>query len=166
LVVCQPSSTSSFYRKSALREEATIVVGEKPICKCTFYHESSSDSVSSTETFVENTIFSIDSGKRKGGDEGANGSWSVMSYGGGRGGSLAGIEKTQEKECSGCVEGCQKKKVYPFLRKELSKPSVSAAGSALSANQKVSNAWATFQKSVAVLEEEVEVSSNLNTRPI
>ena len=33
-------------------------------------------------------------------------------------------------------------------------------------NQKVYNTRATFLESVAVLEEEVEVSSNLNTRPI
>jgi len=153
------------YNINIMEEAATIVEG-KPICKCTFYHESSSDSVSLTETFVENTIFSVDSGKREGGDEGADGSWPEMSYGGGRGRSLAGIEKSQEKECSGSVEGCQKKKVYPFSRKKLSEPVVSAAGSALSAKQKVSNTRDISQKSVVVLEEEMEVSSNLNTRPI
>jgi len=38
-------------------EEVVTYGGEGPVCKCTLNHESSSDSVSSSETFVENTIF-------------------------------------------------------------------------------------------------------------
>jgi len=146
-------------------EEVVTNGGEDPVCKCTLNHESSSDSVSSTETFVENKFFSVDSHNLEGGDEGGNWRRSEKTYGEGMGRSTTGTKKAQEKVCSNCVEGSQKKKVLPFSRKELSKQDLPVDGSALSANQKVSDACALIQKSSADLVELVETSGNLNDRP-
>jgi len=126
-----------------------------PVCKCALNHDSSSNSVSSTKTFVENTFMSIDSSKLDGGDEVGNWRRPEKTDGEGSGGSTAETKKVLEKECSDCVEGCQKKRELSFTRKELSKPDLPADGSALSANQKMTDACASMQKSLANLVEEV-----------
>jgi len=146
-------------------EEVASYGGVDPICKCALNHDSSSDSVSSTETFVENTIMSVDSGNLDDGDEVGNWRRPEKTDGEGSGGSTTETKKAPEKECLECVEGCQKKRDLPFTRKELSKPDLPVDGSSLSANQKMNDACASMQKSLANLVEVVGISSNLNSRP-
>ena len=133
-------------------EEVVSYGGVEPVCKCALNHDSSSDSVSSTETFVENTIFSVDSGNLEGGDEGGNWRRPKKIDRERSGGSTAGTKKAHENECSDCVEGCQKKRDLPV------------DGSTLSANQKISDAYALIKKSLANLVKVVGISSNLNSR--
>jgi len=146
-------------------EEVASYGSSVPVCKCALNHDSSSDSVSSTETFVENTFMSADSGNLDGGDE--EGIWrrSEKHDGEGSGGSTAEVKKVPEKDCSDCVEGCQKKKELSFNREGMSKPDLPADGSALSANHKKSEACVSMQKTLAFRVEEVGTSSNVISRP-
>jgi len=97
------------------------------------------------KTSLKIQFFSADSGNLEGGDEGGNWRQLEKTYGEGRGELTTGIKKAHEKECSECVEGCQKKRDLLFTRKELSKPDLPADGSALFVNQKVTDACALIQ---------------------
>jgi len=146
-------------------EEVEPHGGAESVCKCALNHYSSSDSVSSTKSFVENTFLPDDSGNLEGGDEEGNRRRPKKTDGEGSGGSTTGTKKAQENECADWLEVCQKRRNLPFTRKELCKQGLSVDGSTLSANQKISDACALIQKFVANLGEEVGISSFSNSRP-
>jgi len=94
--------------------------GEVYKCKCAYNHEGSSDSVSSFESIVEDSIFSAKLSNEEGGNEGGSCWWPEKPKGEGRGWSMKQTKKALERECAECFETCQQNIVSPFTRKELS----------------------------------------------
>jgi len=148
-------------------EEAVKIGGGDLCCKCAFNHEGSSDSVSSVESFMADSLASEKFSEEEDGSEARNG-WRLEKVtGGGEGRSTVHASKVMDKECSEQHKSCQQKRGLFCTRKDLCMQGVSAERTCVSDTQKrVSEACATLHHSMVNLVEVVEAVSNSRSRPI
>jgi len=142
-----------------------VVTQERGECWCSHDHLTSSDSVSSTDTLVEETFFS---GRSIQGDD-------VSNHGGVRRKAVAVVEEqdhlqveTKRKlldEKAHSDKGCQVKTDFPFTNEVKCVQGISEGGAALSAANQVKVACKVIQQSLDNLLDGVQVCNSCSVGP-
>jgi len=133
-------------------EEVVNYDGTEVGCKCACNHEGSSDSGSSLDSFVADSLVSAKLSNEEDENEGGNGWRPEKVTGGGVGWLAKQARKVLEKECSERHDICQGKKGISYTKKDLIEQGVSTEMTALSDTQKrVSEACEAIQYSVGNL---------------
>jgi len=147
-------------------EEAVKSGGADFCCKCAFHNEGSSNSSSSVESFVADSLVSEKFSEDEDGSEERYGR-PEKATGGGEGRSTTYASKAMDKECSERHESCQQKSGLFSTRKDLCMQGVSVERTCVSDTQRrVSDACAALHQSMVSLVEVVEAVSNARPRPI
>ena len=147
-------------------EEAVKSGGVDFCCKCAFHNEGSSDSLSSVESFVADSLVSEKFSEDEDGSEARYGR-PDRATGGVEGRSTTYASKAMDKECSERHESCQQKSGLFSTRKDLCTQGESVERTCVSDTQRrVSDACAALHQSMVSLVEVVQAVSNARPRPI
>ena len=135
----------------ALVEEVNSYEGEDNKCKCAYNHESSSESNSSFDSFVEESLLSQKVSNDDGGEEGGRYWWPEKNKRERREWSTEKTKKGLEGECAEGIEICQEKSATLVTRKDVSLQGVVTEGTAVSATKQVNVACEGIQSALANL---------------